>query len=101
MLWYSKEKDNLNDLNAVSVERLLEIQSLNKKGIKVEVFNEVEKKIKTDDNLDFTNVVGQESLTRFDKKKNNNNNNRNKNNQNRRNQGNRNKPQGNNAKKSV
>lgn len=102
LLWYSKEKDNLNDLIAVSVERLLEIQSQNKQGIKAEVTNEAEKKIKSDENLDFTNVVGQESLTRFDKKKpNNNNKNRNNNNNfNRRNQGNRNKPLGN-ANKGV
>jgi hypothetical protein len=104
LLWYSKEKDNLNDLIAVSVERLLEIQSQNKQGIKAEVTNEAEKKIKSDENLDFTNVVGQESLTRFDKKKPNNNNknrnNNNKNNFNRRNQGNRNKPLGN-ANKGV
>jgi len=67
LLWYSKEKDNMSDVILISLEQLLEILAKNKAGEKAEVKNvEVESK---SENLDFTNNVGQESLTRFDYKK--------------------------------
>jgi len=95
LFWYSKEKNNQTDLIAVSVERLCEILSENKKGIKTEVSDEIEKKIKNEENLSFTYVVGQKSLTRFDNKKSNKKRN-NRNNRSRRTpQGNRNENKGN------
>jgi len=71
LLWYSKEQNNMTNVIAISLEQLKDILLKNKNGVKAEAFNN-EKKEQTD-NLDFTNVVGQESLTRFDNKKKKNN----------------------------
>ncbi len=71
LLWYSKEINNQTDVIAISVEQLKDILIKNKNGEKSEVYSSNEKE--PTDNLDFTNVVGQESLTRFDNKKKKNN----------------------------
>ena len=57
------------NLNILSVNRVKEIISLNRKGIKVDALEErqTEKPVQS---MDFQNVVGQDSLTRFDKSKN-------------------------------
>lgn len=73
LLWYSKEQNNMSEVIAISVEQLKDVIIKNKNGDKAEVYNNLEDK-STENDLDFTNVVGQESLTRFDNKKKNNNN---------------------------
>lgn len=67
--WYSTNKENMNTLFPVSVERVKEIIRLNKKNIFPDSLTE------TQDNSSqkkesFANVIGQESLTRFENKKN-------------------------------
>lgn len=74
-MYYLATSENSSSIIKLSPERVHEIQKLNKKGKIVDVWSEivtntaVNNKIK---DLDYTNSVGTESLTRFDKKKNNN-----------------------------
>ncbi len=65
IMWYTVDAENSIDLIPIPVERVKEYQDLNKKGIKVQISNEKPAGPKPE-TLDFTNVVGQESLTRFD-----------------------------------
>lgn len=68
---YSTSKHLAANLVVLSVERANEIIALNKKGEKVDVM-EVEEKDTSKEELvvpDYQNVVGQDSLTRFDKSK--------------------------------
>lgn len=68
IIWYSYEPDSGLNLIPVSVERAKEIIGLNKKGIKADSLTDKSTK-KVSKHLDFEDVVGQESLTRFDEKK--------------------------------
>ncbi len=67
IMWYSFDKFSSINLVQVPVDRVKEIIRLNKKGIQVEVLVEEVKKPK-EKTLDYKNVVGQDSLNRFDKK---------------------------------
>ncbi len=82
ILWYGYEKQSVNWIQ-ISVEKANEIIALNKKGKKVYSLEDYAIEEKVSDNKIFENVVGQDSLTRFDKPKQKNNNrrrnNRNKN----------------------
>ncbi len=79
MLWFSYKDDPAN-WHTLTKEQVLEILEMNKKKVKVPslesyaVVNSVEVK-----ELVFENVVGQDSLTRFDRPKQKKNRNRNKN----------------------
>lgn len=67
LMWYIVDIEGTSTFVPLSVERVKEIIKLNKKGVKPEV--EAQKvEVAKVENLDFTNVVGQESLTRFDQK---------------------------------
>lgn len=72
-MFYLAIGENSSGIIALSPERVKEIQILNKKGVDVEVWNTIEvTQTKTNSkkqDLDYTNSVGTESLTRFDKKK--------------------------------
>ena len=68
IMQYSSAPNMASNLTSIPVERVKEIMALNKQGIKVDALledtgEEVGKPI------DYENVVGQDSLTRFDKKK--------------------------------
>ena len=70
LMWYSVGDANSLDLVPVSVEKVKEYLDMNKRGIKVEL----EAQTNSDNNnapeeIDFTQVVGQDSLTRFDSSK--------------------------------
>jgi len=72
LMWYSFSKDEGANFIALSVEKVKEIIESNKKGIKPKIEAEEPKesnKVVKED-LDFKNVVGQESITRFDEKSN-------------------------------
>ena len=78
ILWYGYEKQGMN-WHKISVDKANEIIALNRKGEKVsclEDFEEEEERIS--ESKIFENVVGQDSLTRFDKPKSKNNRKRNK-----------------------
>jgi len=81
LMWYSFGKEDTTNFIAVSVERANEIIEANKNNIKYKLEQEQNKENNkaTKPELDFKNVVGQESLTRFDEKKNKNKNQKNKN----------------------
>jgi cell fate regulator YaaT (PSP1 superfamily) len=63
-MWYSLYKDSGSSLVALSVDQVKEIIEMNKKGQKPGKLNTVEVPAKVE--LDFQNVVGQESITRFE-----------------------------------
>lgn len=65
-MWYSYE-ENLSHLIEVPLERVKEIISINKEGKKVKELIPEESAPKRE-KTDYKNVVGQDSLTRFDKK---------------------------------
>ena len=84
VMWYSYEKDTIVNLTPIDADRVEEIIEQNKEGVRPKLAKDL-----LAAEIDFTEVVGQESLTRFDKKKkkkkrkpynkNRNNNNRNRN----------------------
>jgi cell fate regulator YaaT (PSP1 superfamily) len=67
-MWYSTDKDIPAGIVSVSVDRVKEVIRLNRKGKKVErLANEDPKPLIGEPTYD--NVIGQESLTRFDEQK--------------------------------
>lgn len=87
LMWFSYEGEGMN-WHELSVDRVNEIVALNKKGKKATSLEEYMDLKEIDDKALFNNVVGQDSLTRFDqprkkrhkkRKKNRPRNNRNKN----------------------
>ncbi|OFX43474.1 MAG: hypothetical protein A2046_11560 [Bacteroidetes bacterium GWA2_30_7] len=68
IMWYSFDKNNSINLVPVPVSRVKEILNANKQGIKFDTILIETEPIK--DKLDFQNTVGQESITRFDDKRN-------------------------------
>lgn len=79
LMWFAYQKDGMN-WHELAVDKVNEIISLNKKGEKVTTLEEfvAEKdSIKREKEL-FSNVVGQDSLTRFDQPKQKRSNTRNK-----------------------
>ncbi len=67
ILWYSHDKNGTNNIVPVAVERVKDIIKQNKKGIKPSGLSG-ESRVTPDQSLDFQNVVGEDSLDRFDKK---------------------------------
>ena len=87
-LWYAYEGEWMN-WHKITTEQANEIISLNKKNKKVASLEEYTSELIEDTKTEFENVVGQDSLTRFDspkrhKKRKNNRNRSNKNRNNRR-----------------
>lgn len=68
-LTYSSSPTTLSNLTTISVERANEIIAINRRGEKVAQLIVDEKKPVDDTPADYQNVVGQDSLTRFDKSK--------------------------------
>ena len=68
IMQYSSAPNMATNLVSIPIERVKEIIELNKQGIKVESLLKKEDDAETK-KADYENVVGQDSLTRFDKKK--------------------------------
>lgn len=69
IMWYVVSIENSSSIIPLAVEKISEIIELNKKGQKGEVTPvKIEEKV-IKDNFDFTDNVGQDSLTRFDEQK--------------------------------
>jgi len=68
---YSSSPNMAANIVTLPVERVKEIMALNKEGIKVDSLERERGIQKTEKHSDYENVVGQDSLTRFDKKKKN------------------------------
>lgn len=82
LMWFSYENEFMT-WHELPVERVNEIIALNKEGKKVASLEQFTIEKKVDDADLFNNVVGQDSLTRFDKPKHNRKNRRKKKNNNR------------------
>ncbi|MFT5102466.1 MAG: cell fate regulator YaaT (PSP1 superfamily) [Candidatus Latescibacterota bacterium] len=78
LMWFAYEKDGMN-WHELTVEKANEIISTNKKGNKVASLEEFVEDVFVPAKELFSNVVGQDSLTRFDQPKSKNNKNRNRN----------------------
>lgn len=68
MMWYTGEKDGVRNIVAISVDRVLEIIELNKKGKSVEQVNEINATVETNASNEYANTL-EDDITRFDKKK--------------------------------
>jgi cell fate regulator YaaT (PSP1 superfamily) len=72
-MYYLAVNENNSSLIALSPERVKEIQRANQQGKEVDSWNAIDfeqtKTTKKNKDLDYTNSVGTESLTRFDNKK--------------------------------
>ncbi len=79
MLWYTYENQGMN-WHKIPVDKVNEIIAINKKGKKVASLEEYVEEEQISENKIFNNVVGQDSLTRFDQPKRKNNKRRNKSN---------------------
>ncbi|MCQ2608278.1 MAG: hypothetical protein MJ197_06285 [Bacteroidales bacterium] len=69
IMTYLYKKDDVPTFVELSVDRVKEIIELNCKGIKPETLQGAITEVEREYVPDYENVVGQESLTRFDKKK--------------------------------
>lgn len=70
LLWYTS-RDEGSKWFKLTLEQVKEVINLNKKGIKGPILEELESETIVETKIDFENVVGQDSLTRFDKPKTN------------------------------
>lgn len=70
MLWYAYENESMN-WHPLELDKVNEIIALNKQGKKVEGLDEYIVESSRQEEEIFSNVVGQDSLTRFDKPKRN------------------------------
>lgn len=68
MMWYAYKDDRENFI-PLSVDRVKEVLALNEKGIFPVELKEFTEKVVEEKKHDYENVVGQDSLTRFDKSK--------------------------------
>jgi cell fate regulator YaaT (PSP1 superfamily) len=66
LMWYSFSKDEAINLTPVPVEKVKEIQALNKKGVKVKNLNDIEETTAKKEKLDYNSPIGNESITRFE-----------------------------------
>ena len=68
-MWYFYKKDDIPQFLELQVEQINEIIAQNKKGVKPEIPDKISREVKSVEIVhDYNNVVGQESLTRFDSK---------------------------------
>jgi len=70
VIWYSFDGDMAGSLVAVPLERVKEVMDMNKKGVLPDNLVEVVRDPAQGVKLDYQNVVGQDSLTRFEKNSN-------------------------------
>ncbi|MFH0761398.1 MAG: regulatory iron-sulfur-containing complex subunit RicT [Bacteroidota bacterium] len=68
LMWYSFDANAATNLIAIPVDRVREIIKQNRLGVIVEKLLESDG-VKINDEIGYMNAAGQESLTRFDKKK--------------------------------
>ena len=71
-LWYAYEKEGMN-WHQLTLEKVNEIIAINKKGNKVASLEEYIEEVVISDKEIFSSVVGQDSISRFDRPKRNNN----------------------------
>ncbi len=69
VMWYNLGRDESNNILPIGVERVQEIIKLNKKGTAVKIDDIVLEPTKPTTEVGYSNVIGEESLTRFDDQK--------------------------------
>ncbi len=67
LYWYSSDPDSGINMTPVPVDRVREIQAMNKKGVKPHKL--IENEFNTEKDKGFSDVVGNDSITRFENKK--------------------------------
>lgn len=68
LMWYAYKKESASEFVLLTVDKVKEIIAQNRSGQKSEEIKETVIAAKEQDTLDYENVVGQESLTRFEDK---------------------------------
>jgi len=68
LLWYNSKEEGFKWYK-LTLEQVQEVVEMNKKGEKAPSLEELESETIIETKIDFENVVGQDSLTRFDKPK--------------------------------
>jgi hypothetical protein len=79
MVFNQKDENGQEQFYTFSIERVKEMVEMNKKGIKIERLDAAKPEKPQAPQITFQNVVGQDSITRFDKQNNNKSKNKNKN----------------------
>lgn len=69
LMWYTIGDANSLDMIPIPVEKVKEYLEINKRGEKVELDVTTETESNQEEEIDFSQVVGQDSLTRFDNTK--------------------------------
>ncbi len=77
IMWYAYGKENGNKIVTLSVDRVKETIAANKKGSKSKLIEEFDKK-EPAETIGFKNVIGEDSITRFEEKRKGKDNNRRK-----------------------
>lgn len=67
IMWFSFDPDNATNMIPVTIDRVKKFIELNNNNQKIESLSELQHI--NDENIDYQNAVGQESLTRFDERK--------------------------------
>ena len=67
LIWYSFRKDGPENVTSIGVDRVKQIIDMNKNGKIPETLKD--SALESDQKFDFNDLVGQESITRFDNKK--------------------------------
>lgn len=68
LMWYIVDSDSASSFIPMDVDRVKEVIAQNKKGAKPEITFEDKNELKKAESPEYENVVGQDSLTRFDNK---------------------------------
>lgn len=68
LMWYTTQRDIPANLTEVNVDRVKEIIQMNRRGQKPSVLSEESKKAAPSKEIGYSNVIGEDDLTRFDDK---------------------------------
>ncbi len=74
LMWYSAGRENAGNIVTLAVDKVKEIIALNKQGRKVKKMDDEVPIVAPSKEIGYENVIGQESITRFDEKGNKTNN---------------------------
>jgi cell fate regulator YaaT (PSP1 superfamily) len=70
LMWYSAGRENAGNIVTLTVDKVKEIIVMNKQGRKVKKMDEEVPVVVAAKEIGYENVIGQESITRFDEKSN-------------------------------
>jgi len=70
LMWYSAGRENAGNIVTLTVDKVKEIIALNKQGKKVKKMDDQVPVVSDSKEIGYENVIGEESITRFDEKSN-------------------------------